>query len=196
MENWNKLIKRTGRVEEIGARLDALSHRDRLAAVRSMRPPTHSRLWEMADGTVLTLEDIVPKEVPPLTEVIHYGKNSAPAFSHFQKRFCRPSPGSNEDLLFGYNEQPFRFVVGPGYFVVRETPHSHKGPVVFDYYSSPTEKVGSWPEIASTDYGIPAITYGYMNDYVRRVSSHVTIGRVWKFHKRADIYFILCREPT
>lgn len=196
MESWNKLVMRTGRVEEIGARLDALSHRERVAAIRTLKPPSLMALWEMAEGTHLTLADLVPESVGPLTPVIHYGQNTLPVFSAFEKRFCRPAAGCNEGLLYGYNEGPTRPLVGPGYFVVRETPGSTKGPVVVDYFGTPTEKPASWPEIASTDWGVPALVYGYMHDYLRRVSSHVTVGRAWKFHKQTSNLFLLCREPV
>ena len=196
MENWNRLVRKTGRVEDVGARLDSLSHRERVVAVRTMNAGTQALLWEMAEETTVTLEDVVPKDVPPLTPVIHFGKNSLPVLSSFEKRFCRPSTGCNENLLYGYNEGVTRPLVGPGYFVVRETPLSTKGKVVVDYYGTPGEKPVSWPEIESTDRGVPALVYGFMHDYLRKVSSHVTIGRAYKFHKVTNNYFLLCREPV
>jgi hypothetical protein len=196
MENWSQLVRRTGRIEEIGARLDSLGHDERVAAVRSMTAKTLPLLWELSEGTTVTLRDLVPDSVPPLTQVIHFGKNSLPAFTSFEKRFCRPSPGCNEELLYGYNEGVTRPLVGPGYFVVRETPNSLKGKTVVDYYGTPSEKPAGWPEIASTDWGIPAAVYGFMHDYLRKVSEHVTVGRAYKFHKPTNAYFLLCRQAN
>ena len=50
------------------------------------------RLWDAAAGTAppVTQADLVPPDLPPLREVIFHGKNSLPAFTLFQKRFCRP----------------------------------------------------------------------------------------------------------
>ena len=194
MENWYKTVKRTGRIDEIGARLDAMSHAERVKAVRSMCAGTQALLWEMAEGTELTLEDFVPADKPALTEVIHFGKNSMPLFSSFEKRFSRPANGGTGRALLGYNEGMLRPVVGPGYFMVRETPRSGKGPVVIDYYATPRETVPAWPAIAGKDSGLPALVYGFMHDYMRKVSAHVTIGRAYKFHNVTNNYFLLCRD--
>jgi len=196
MENWNRLVRRTGRVEEIGARLDALTHRERLAVTRSISGVTQALLWQMAEGTTVTLGDIVPRGEPRLSQVVHFGQNSLPAFSTFEKRFCRPPAGCNDDLLYGYSEGMIRPLIGPGYFVVRETPNSPRGRVVLDSYGTPAEKPAEWPEIQSTDHGFPAVVFGYQQDFLRKVSSHVLVGRVWKFHKRTNVFYLLCRNPT
>lgn len=194
MSEWLGIVKRTGNIEEIGARLDAMTHKERVKAVRSMCAGTQAMLWEMADGHEVGLDDMVPSDVPPLTEVIHYGKNSLPLLSSFEKRFCRPTEAIKEKVLYGYNEGLTRPVVGPGYFVVRETPGNSKGSVVIDYYRTPSERPAAWPELATKHRGVPALVYGYMNDYLRKVSSHVTIGRAYKFHKQTDNFFLLCRD--
>jgi hypothetical protein len=194
MKNWYRIVKRSDRIEDVGARLDAMGHDERVKAVRSMCAHTQALLWEMAEGSELSLDHFVPPEVPPLTEVIHFGKNSMPAFSSFEKRFARPAPGGDGATLLGYNEGVLRPVVGPGYFMVRETPRSSKGPVVIDYYATPRETVPSWPAIATKDWGLPALVYGFMHDYMRRVSTHVTIGRAYKFHQVTNNYFLLCRD--
>lgn len=194
MSKWFGIVKRTGSIEEIGERFDSMSHDERVREMRSMCPATQALLWQMAEGTEVTLADIVPEDVPPLTEVIHFGKNSLPVMSHFEKRFCRPPEGTEESVLYGYNEAKIRPIVGPGYFVVRETPGKIRGSVVVDYYKTPPAKPASWPKIATKDCGLSALVYGFMNDYLRRVSSHVTIGRAFKHHKMTNNYFLLCRD--
>jgi hypothetical protein len=196
MTRWFEKVRRTSRIEEIGEMLDALPHGERVKEVRSMCGATQALLWEMAERTEVTLDDLVPPDVPSLTPVIHYGKNSLPLLSSFEKRFCRPAQQRDPDVLYGYNEGVTRPLVGPGYFMVRATPGNTKGSVVIDYYMTPSEKPVSWPEISTKDSGIPAVVYGFMHDYLRKVSSHVTIGRAFKHHKVTSNYFLLCREDV
>jgi hypothetical protein len=194
MVDWNRIVKNTGTIEEIAEQLNALSHRERVAAVRTMGGPTQALLWEMAEGRSVAAEDMVPADVPPLKPIIHYGKNSLPLLTNFEKRFCRPTNGGNGGVLLGYNEGVTRPFVGPGYFVVRDTPASTKGSLVIDYYRTPSEKPPEWPKIANKDHGIPALVYGFMHDYLRKVSDHVTVGRAYKHHKITNNYFLLCRQ--
>jgi hypothetical protein len=106
---------------EIAEQLDRMSAGERLEAIRSLGGGrAQARLWEAAaDAPVVNLDDLVPQDMPPLREVIWHGKNSLPAFTHFQKRFCRPMPGAQADhQLWGYNHTSIAWLVGPGYFVV------------------------------------------------------------------------------
>ena len=80
--------------------------------------------------------------MPPLTEVIHDGKNSLPLFSRFQKRFCRPASPLGDTELWGYNEQAMRVFTGPGYFVAH-TPKERD--LIIDYSRVPTAKPERWP---------------------------------------------------
>jgi hypothetical protein len=194
MSDWYRIVKRTGRIDDIAARLDAMTHEERVREVRRMCGKTQAMLWQMADGRAIGLDHFVPADVPPLTEVIHFGKNSLPVLSAFEKRFCRPSDDGEQGVLYGYNEGMTRPVVGPGYFVVRESKGNSKGDVVLDYYSTPSEKVPAWPAIAVKDAGIPAVVYGFMNDYMRKVSDHVSIGRAFKHHCVTNNYFLLVRD--
>jgi hypothetical protein len=108
--------------DEITAQLDRMSPGERLEAIRSLGGGrAQGRLWAAAaDAPVVTLDDLVPPDMPPLREVIWHGKNSLPAFTHFQKRFCRPMPGPASDQLWGYNHTSIAWLVGPGYFVVHK----------------------------------------------------------------------------
>src|SRR5499427_2807982 len=91
----------------IAAHLDALDHAGRMEAIVALGgPKAQGRLWDAAAGTPpVALGDLVPPDAPPLREVIFHGKNSLPAFTLFQKRFCRPPAGQPADRLWGYNHQ-------------------------------------------------------------------------------------------
>jgi hypothetical protein len=48
--------------------------------------------------------------------------------------------------------------------------------------------------VKRNDQGLSRFVYANMVDYLRRVSSHVVIGRAYKGGKEMPNYFILCRE--
>lgn len=180
---------------DVAAHLDSLSHADRLEAVRSLNgAKLQRRLWEGAASTpAVTTADLVPPDHAPLREVIFHGKNSLPAFTVFQKRFCRPTPGrASGDELWGYNHQQVAWITGPGYFVVHPEGQT---PAAIDYRRVPPEHPAAWPEIKPNDRGLSRLVYMNMVDYLRRVSKHVLIGSAWKKGKPLDSYFLLCREP-
>lgn len=180
---------------EIGAFFDGLSHDGRLEATRSLQGATLQRkLWESAaNGPAVTTADLVPPDYGALREVIFHGKNSLPAFTVFQKRFCRPSAGvTDEDVLWGYNHQQVAWITGPGYFVVHREGET---PAAIDYRRVPPEHPTAWPEIKPNDRGLSRLVYMNMIDYLRRVSRDVLIGSAWKRGKPLDSYFLLCRQP-
>ena len=51
--------------------------------------------------------------------VRHFGKNTLPLFTHFEKRFCRLPDSDSEkpEQLAGFNFQTMAAVTGPGYYV-------------------------------------------------------------------------------
>ncbi|MFN8543684.1 MAG: hypothetical protein U0807_05700 [Candidatus Binatia bacterium] len=176
----------------IRAFLDGLSHAERLEAIRALGGAgVQRRLWEAAkDAPRVTLDQLVPRDAGPLREVIWHGKNSLPAFTRFQKRFCRPARG--DGTLWGYNEQRLVRVVGPGYFVVHED--ATRGAAI-DYREVPPQGAPGWPPVTPNDAGLSYFVYRDMVDYLRRVSAHVLIGRATKHGKDLENYFVLCREP-
>jgi hypothetical protein len=127
--------------------------------------------------------------------VIHWGKNSLPAFTHFQKRFCRPK--DDDKQLFGYNENGEKWAVGPGYFVMHAPEENRadvlEGELDIDYTRVPNAKPDAWPAIKPND-GLGKLVYGGMIDVMRGISSHVSIGRAFRGGKWTDNYFVLCRE--
>ncbi len=173
----------------IGAAFDAMDPSSRITAVRSLGKSAQQRLFAAADaGGGLDLEYMVPAARGELAEVIHYGKNSLPLFTHFQKRFARV-PG-RPDTLTGYNEQTMRPFTGPGYFEARVQGKE----IAIDYTRVPREKCATWPEILPQTARLGRFVYAGMIDYLRRVSSHVTIGRAVRGGKETENYFLLCRE--
>src|SRR3990172_10191029 len=77
--------------------LDGLAHAERVAAVRSLGRAEQRRLFEAVTGALpLGLADLVPPATPDLVPVRHYGRNTLPAFTIFEKRFCRPRGADRE----------------------------------------------------------------------------------------------------
>jgi len=175
----------------ISAFLDGLAHAERVEAIRALGGARlQARLYEaVADAPCVTLTDLVPPDAPPLREVIFEGKNSLPAFTLFQKRFCRPSTGRGE--LWGYNHQALAWLTGPGYFVV----HDDRDGAAIDYREVPPGHPPTWPEVRPNHRGFSRFVYHDMVDYLRRVSADVFIGRAHRGGKPRSNYFLLCREP-
>jgi hypothetical protein len=174
----------------IAAFLDGLTRVDRLTETRSVSGATlQKRLWDaVADAPRVTLDDLVPPDAAPLGEVIFEGKNSLPAFTLFQKRFCRPRGASGE--LWGYNHQTLAWLTGPGYFVV----HDDRAGAAIDYREVPPEKPLTWPDVRPNDRGFSRFVYRGMVDYLRRVSRDVFIGAATRGGKELGNYFLLCRD--
>jgi len=200
--NLSQLIL-SGRVtiEEISASLDAQGPTERVDALRGLDRSAQRVLYEKACLTpALTLEHFVPADRGARLEVRHVGHNSLPlpgGLRNFEKRFCRPDDGSSR--LFGYNEGTIRPVIGPGYFVVVETSKrtdwKGRGSVVIDYFEIPDQDVTpGWPRVVPNHRGLQRLVYFQTRDFMRRVSSHVSIGAAYKKDKPLDHYFTLCRE--
>src|SRR5207247_366966 len=138
----------------IAAFLDGLPHGERVAAITDLSGPRlQARLYAAVSGAPpVTLADFVPPDAPPLREVIFHGKNSLPAFTLFQKRFCRPPRGSDE--LWGYNHQALAWLTGPGYFVV----HDDARGAAVDYREVPPQRPPGWPEVKPNDRRFPRLT--------------------------------------
>lgn len=179
-------------VEALAAHLDGLGTHERVAAVRSINGSHQGKLWDACEGRATTLEDIVPANLAPAVEVIHAGKNSLPMFSHFEKRFCRVA--GQDDRLYGYNEGSTRHLIGPGYFVAVEDPSRNE--VGVNYYEVPPNSAdlpANWPAIKKNEAGLQRFVFSKMIDYLRKVSSTVTIGRAYRQGKASNQYFLLCK---
>ena len=179
----------------IGTLLDQMPEADRVAAVRSLGGREQKKLWLAVQGArPLQLTDLVPAHVPAMTPVRHYGKNSLPVFSLFEKRFYRPEHENAQapTELCGANFQLVSPLTGPGYFVVRA--HAGGMELDVDYRRVPDRAPNGWPAIARNDRGTARLVFGFMVDTLRRVSEHVTIGSAARNGKDMNSYFVLCRE--
>jgi len=182
-------------LDTISQTLDALDSDERVEAIRSLGKKAQIRLWNAAEGRTTSLNDIVPNDTEAAIEVIHAGKNSLPLFTKFEKRFCRVA--GDDSILYGYNEGPTRKFVGPGYFVTSFD--AERKEVGINYYQTPPEDAvlpEDWPAIRPNEKGISRFVYAKMIDYLRQVSTHVTIGRAVRKGKTTNNYFLLCRTPS
>src|SRR5262245_59146204 len=182
--------------KEVARVLDDVAEPVRLRSIAELGKRELASLFEAAaDNEPLTLDHFVPPAVPPMTEVIHQGKNSLGLFTQFQKRFCRPAQPTNPPELFGYNEQAMRLFTGPGYFVayVPTEKLTIEGSVAIDYRRLPADKPASWPPIMPNSARLSRFIYNGTIDVMRRVSSHVSIGRAMRDNKPMDAWFVLVR---
>lgn len=178
-------------VSDIARALDGLAVETRVQTVARLRRRELAALFEAAaDNEPLRLTDLVPAEVPPMTEVIHEGKNSLGVFTRFQKRCVRPAGDQHPTELWGYNEQDLRLITGPGYFVVH---HDERGALVIDYRRLPPTKPPGWPEIIPNSARLSRFIYNGTVDVMRRVSDGVSIGRAYRRDKPMDAWFALVR---
>jgi hypothetical protein len=177
----------------IAAFLDGLPGGERAEAITALAGPTlQRRLYEAVAGAPrVTLADLVPPDAAPLREVIFHGKNSLPAFTLFQKRFCRPPTAQGATELWGYNHQSLAWLTGPGYFVVHDEPA--RGAAI-DYREVPPQGCAGWPAVRPNDGGLSRFVYRDMVDYLRRVSADVFIGSAHRHGRELGNYFVLCRD--
>jgi hypothetical protein len=180
-------------LERLRTLFDTCGPWSRRNALRSLDKRMMATLFEAsAEAEAWTLDDVVPVD-KPLVEVVHAGRNSLPLFNDFEKRFCKPDGEGEGDVLWGYNHQAMGAFTGPGYFVARIEGRE----LVIDYGQQPPRKPPSWPEIIPNDARIGRFVWVGMVDRVRRVSTHVSIGRAWRHGKATDDYFVLCRiDPS
>jgi hypothetical protein len=174
--------------------LDRASPSERVDAIRALGGVRlQRRLWNaVADAPPVVVDDLVPPDAAPLREFVYEGKNSLPAFTIFQKRFCRPSTPASVGQLWGYNQTNIGRVVGPGYFVC----HPVEGwSAALDYREVPPTHPDHWPGVRPNTHGLSWFVYRDMVDYLRRVSQHVFIGSAFRHGKDLGSYFVLCREP-
>jgi len=180
---------------EVARFLDGLSHEERVGVIRGTGRDGQQRLYEAVEGFgQLKLVDLVSPGVESLETVRHFGKNTLPAFTHFEKRFCRGKDAEPErpDELYGFNFQSLSAIVGPGYFVAVED--EQRDEVIVDYRRVPDTHPASWPEVRSNERGFSRFVFGFMVDTLRRVSEHVTIGSAARKGRDMGSWFMLTRE--
>lgn len=176
---------------KLAAHLDALDGEARVRECRALSAKQQKRLWEKCAGApAFTLEDLVPPSLGEGQTVIYAGKNSLPAFTHFEKRFQRRG-----GQVIGYNHNPqlVTAFAGPGYFTAVVSPNDARE-VLFDYTKTPSETPEGWPPVKDNSGGLRKLVYGNLHDFNRRVSKDVMIGFATRLGKPMDSYFVLCRR--
>ena len=186
-------------VDSVAEIIEALGRNERIQAIRTLSGKDQQRLWELADGCRVQLTDMVPADCQPGWMVRHFGRNSLPVFTQFEKRFRLADRGETANTeLWGYNFQRLARFTGPGYFVACEDPTTHS--IAIDYHRVPAFGTAGWPPLRENTAGVvSSLVYGRMIDHMRKVSEHVTIGRAFKKGKWQPNWFVLCRgspEPT
>lgn len=182
--------------QRIADLLDGLAHDDRVTAIRSLGRKRQRGLYALVDGfRPLELTDLVPTDRDDAQPVRHFGRNTLPAFTHFEKRMLRPRGVDREkpDTLWGYNFQTLEPLTGPGYFVARPSPDRPE--VLVDYNLVPSAQPEGWPGVRRNEAGISRFVYGFMIDTLRGVSEHVSIGSAARKGRDMGSWFVLCREP-
>jgi hypothetical protein len=179
----------------IAGLLDGLDSEARIAATRSLGRAEQRALYRAVEGfRPVTLADLVPASAGDFATVRHFGRNTLPAFSLFEKRFTRPpgEDGEKPGQLFGFNFQSMQPVTGPGYFIARQD--TQRPEVLVDYTRVPETHPDDWPEIRSNERGLSRFVYGFMLDTLRGVTAHVTIGSAARKGRDMGSWFVLCRE--
>jgi len=190
-----RLSEQPLRLKELAALLDGLGHEARVRWVRSVGRQDQKRLWQAAAGFLpLGLADLVPPTRADGETVRHFGKNTLPAFTHFEKRFCRPAGQDprRPSALYGFNFQSMSWLTGPGYYVAHADPALPE--VLIDYRELPPAAPAGWPALRRNEVGAARFVYGFMVDRLRRVSEHVTIGSAARDGKDLGSWFLLTRE--
>ncbi|MDF1662431.1 MAG: hypothetical protein P1V97_11710 [Planctomycetota bacterium] len=186
------LRKPDAKIDDIANMIEAMGAEDRIHAVRFLGGKDQKKLWELCEGRKVTNEHMVPEGTPKGKMVRHHGKNSLPAFSLFEKRFCLPTEGEAKEL-WGFNFQNLTKITGPGYFVAYEDKETDS--LAIDYRRLPPKAPEGCPPLKPNEAGLSKFIYKGMIDYMRLVSDSVTIGRAFKNDKWQPNYFVLCREP-
>ena len=170
-------------IETIASALNAAESEERISWLRNLNKKQQVALFALAKGTQMSVDELHGNAG---TITIHYGKNSLPMFTNFQKRIC-----CHNGVIQGYNHQSLKWLVGPGHF--RVTAHDVPGELLFDYLWAPDSVPEGFPPARSNKGGLSTLVYGDLQDVVRKVSDHVCIGRALTKGKLTNNYFGLCR---
>ncbi len=148
-------------------------------------------LWELAEANPapLSVSDLVPSDD---VVVRHVGKNSLPVFCNFEKHLIQRLDGTVQRVQgFNHNAGWLMRLTGPGHFTVTQ---ESEEVVLFDYTVLAKSVPDGFPPLGPNEGGLRGPVFGGMHDRVRRVSTHVTIGRAWKHGKATQNTFLLVRQ--
>ena len=176
----------------ISDHLNGLSDQEQVGEVRSLSIKQVHRCWAVFEpAETINLEYLVPEHLGASVPVHHLGINTLPLGRFFEKRFVRAPENPGE--LWGYNHQSLAWLTGPGSFVVHEAGSDNHDALFIDYRSVPTGEIEGWPSPKSNDRGIARLVYGGMQDFMRRVSDRVSVGRAFVRGKDLGASFMLVR---
>lgn len=190
-----KFLEPTVDVKRLVEILDGLGHEGRVHTTRTWSKKEMSRIFDAVKGHhPIDLDHVVPVS-EPLVEVQHDLHNALGLPGHFQKRFAKVA--SDSAIAIGFNVQPFTFFAGPGYFTAAKGEGDHEGEVVIEYTKIPKDKAPGWPKIEDNGGFGPGIVFGGMTDYLRGITSHVSIGQAFKGGKsRGEWFALVRRDPS
>ena len=176
----------------ISDHLKGLSDQEQVGEVRSLSIKQVHRCWARFEpGETINLEYLVPEHLGASVPGHHLGINTLPMGRFFEKRFVRAPDAPGE--LWGYNHQSLAWLTGPGSFVVHEAGSENHDALFIDYRSIPSGDIEGWPAPKSNDRGIAKLVYGGMQDFMRRVSDRVSVGRAFVRGKDLGASFMLVR---
>lgn len=187
-----KFLEPTVNVERIVELLDGLGHEGRYHTVRTWSKKEMERIFDAVKGHKPVDLDFFCPVSEPKVEVIHDLHNAMGLPGYTQKRFCKV-PGDDATLA-GWNATSTNIFTGPGYFSATKGTGEYEGELVVDYTKLPKDKDPRWPPIQENGGLIGGIVYGGMIDYVRGISSHVSIGKAYKGGKPRGFYFAMVRR--
>ena len=102
IENLAALIDGGADQAKLAAYLDGLPAEERIRDAQSLGKKQLAALYERCEGSVLTLEDMVPANAPVGEQVIFAGRNDLLMFRRFEKRFFR-TLSLHSIYVFGLN---------------------------------------------------------------------------------------------
>lgn len=161
-------------IDALAARLDAATHDERVAWMRTLTGRQMSDLFRRCDGRAVTLDDVLLGGDGPMR---CEGKNGLSAFNAFAKVFARVD---GKGVGYNANSALATWFAGPGHYVAYDAApgtDGKPGEVVIDYRVLPEKTHDSFPPLRSNNRPIgPVIVYGHMYDLLRSVSRDVFIG--------------------
>lgn len=181
--NLREIVRGSGNIEDVAAHLENLMPGQRWGELHSLSRRDQRTLWLKAEASdPVTPADFVPEDIPAGRPVPYLGRNSLPLFRDFSKPMSRTDNG----VVYGFNEQTWRRLIGPGYFVMRSTrgPEAALAGAVVDYFQvpqlGPAQLPEGFPLVKPNSRGLQWFVYHKTRDYMRRVAPGVFIGAAYK----------------
>jgi hypothetical protein len=180
-------------IDAVASHLNALDTAGRIAEIRTLNGRLQGALWTaLAGKRKAGVDHFVPKDVPDLTFIRHYGRSSAPLMSDFERRFARPRRDAKE--LWAFGEPAPREPGRSPHFVLRKD--TDRGTHVCDHTRQPPLQVDGAPTLAKDPFGLAGLLGSHRVDVMWVVSDHVTVGRSFDKGVATHDTFLLCRQEV